>query len=84
MTQRLKQPDCNIHGYILDGFPKTGPQISLLYDLKIRPTVIVVLECPDEIAIERLSHKKIDPVSGQIYDLNELKQDLPQEILDRL
>lgn len=68
----------------MDGFPKTAPQIQLLDDLKIQPTVIVVLECPDEVAIERLNNKKIGPVSGIIYDLNEQTNDLPNEIRSRL
>lgn len=45
--------------------------------MKVAPTVIVVLECPDEVAIKRLSRKKIDPVTGQIYNLDEVNDNVP-------
>lgn len=71
-----------MHGYVLDGFPKTIEQIQLLENLKIQPTVIVILECPDEVTIERLSHRRIDPVTGLEYDIN--KANLPEEVQKRL
>jgi adenylate kinase len=82
VSGRLKQDDCQKHGYVLDGFPKTIEQIQLLENLKIQPTVIVILECPDEVTIERLSYKRIDPITGLEYDINQA--DLPDEVLKRL
>jgi adenylate kinase len=73
-----------MHGYVLDGFPKTIPQFQLLDDLKIVPTVIVILECPDEITEERLSSKRIDPITGLEYDLNQPGLYLPDDVKKRL
>ena len=84
VTNRLKKPDCQIHGYILDGFPKTVSQIQLLEDLKIQPTVIVVLECADETVSQRLSGKRIDPVTGLIYDLNDKDVEIARDVQSRL
>jgi len=84
VTNRLKQPDCQIHGYILDGFPKTVSQIQLLEDLKVQPTVIVVLECPDETVYQRLSKSRVDPLTGAVYDLSDPKVSIPAEVEARL
>src|SRR4051794_16455251 len=39
VEQRLKQSDCRVNGWILDGFPQTEAQINLLKSLKIRPSL---------------------------------------------
>lgn len=84
MTNRLKQADCQIHGYALDGFPKTVSQLQLLEDLKIQPSVIVILEVPDEVVIQRLGNRRIDPLTGKSYDLNDPNVDVPNEVRARL
>ena len=84
VANRIKQPDCQIHGYLLDGFPKTIEQIQLLEEMKIQPTVIVILECPDEITEERLENKRIDPHTGIEYDITHMDPDLPEDVIRRL
>lgn len=42
---RVSQVDCHLQGYVLEGFPKTDVQINSLPDLKIQPTLVVVLDC---------------------------------------
>lgn len=61
---RVCQTDCKINGWILDGFPKTEAQISLLKSLKISPSLVSVLEVNDNVAFERLEHRRIDPLTG--------------------
>lgn len=68
VTMRIQQPDCQIHGYVLDGFPKTTNQMKMLEELKIHPTLFVILECSDDVVYKRLANRKIDPLSGSIYD----------------
>ena len=41
---RLKQSDCRVNGYILDGFPETDSQINLLKALRVKPTVVFLFE----------------------------------------
>lgn len=84
VADRIKQPDCQIHGFLLDGFPKTIEQIQLLEDMKVQPTVIVILECPDEITEERLGNKRIDPHTGIEYDITNFDPNLPPEVIRRL
>ncbi len=83
VATRLKQPDCQIHGYVLEGFPKCPSQVQLLEDLKINPTVVVCLEKPDAQAKERASKTRLDPLTGEFYDLS-ANLNLAQEVKDRL
>lgn len=41
---RIRQSDCKLNGWVLDGFPKTIQQITVLKAMKIKPTRVVVLE----------------------------------------
>jgi adenylate kinase family enzyme len=59
-------------------------QIQLLEDLKIEPTVIVILECPDETVFERLSGRRIDPMTGVEYDVNDPNVEIPYDVNSRL
>jgi len=67
----------------MDGFPKTVEQVSLLTQMKIIPNKVVILECKQEVCIERLSLKRIDPITGFYYNLaDQVPED--KEVLDRL
>lgn len=50
-----------LQGFILEGFPKNATQLEYLKDLKIEPTLFVVLTLPFEQAVERkrLRDKKV-------------------------
>ena len=57
IRERLAQPDTEA-GFILDGFPRTMPQAdaldSMLAEIDRPLTVVLELQVPDEVAIERL------------------------------
>ena len=57
IRERLAQPDTEV-GFILDGFPRTMPQAdaldSMLAEIDRPLTVVLELQVPDEVAIERL------------------------------
>ena len=40
---RVSQVDCHLQGHVREGFPKTEVQIQSLPDLKIQPTLVVIL-----------------------------------------
>jgi adenylate kinase len=69
VEQRIKQSDCRVNGWILDGFPQTEAQINLLKSLKIRPSLVCLFEQPEEETLRRLSNRRIDPQSGIFYNL---------------
>lgn len=87
VNARLQQTDCQIQGFVLEGFPKTANQIKYLFDLKLNPNLLVVLESSPENMYERLSYRKIDPLTGEIYNFNQSSPknpSLPKDIFDRL
>ncbi|EGR29649.1 hypothetical protein IMG5_151980 [Ichthyophthirius multifiliis] len=68
IDNRIKQTDCHLQGFVLDGFPKNIVQLLSLQDLQIVPTLIVELELSDDIVLQRFKEKKVDPESGIVYD----------------
>lgn len=58
---RLGETDARTRGYLLDGFPRTLPQAVSLDDItRVRPIHVVVdLEVPREMVIERLNARRI-------------------------
>jgi adenylate kinase len=82
VNERLDQEDCKQRGWLLDGFPRTKVQAAHLHDLGIVPDLIVFLDVPDEILIERVTGRRLDPQTGKIYHLS--FQPPPAEIVGRL
>ena len=71
LQKRIAQPDCK-DGFILDGFPRTIPQAQELE--KISTTDLVInLDVPDEVIIQRLSTRLICKKCGSIYNERTLK-----------
>ena len=44
VQSRLSQVDCQLRGFVLEGYPRTQGQIVALKDIYIQPTMIVLLE----------------------------------------
>jgi adenylate kinase len=59
-------------GFILDGFPRTLPQAEAL-DKITKLDVVIQLDVPDWIIIERLSSRRICKNCGNAYNLQFLK-----------
>jgi adenylate kinase len=63
IRERLAQPDTE-NGFILDGFPRTTPQAdaldSMLAEIDRPIGVVLELQVPDDVAIERLSKRAVD------------------------
>ncbi len=70
MEKRLSQPDTDA-GVIFDGFPRTVPQAealsALLTQMGRKIASVVVLEVPEEEIVDRITGRRTDPVSGQLY-----------------
>ncbi|CAO2817555.1 unnamed protein product [Amaranthus hypochondriacus] len=67
---RLSLQDVKEKGWLLDGYPRTAAQAQSLEEVGIRPDVFVVLEVPDEILINRCIGRRLDPMTGKIYHIN--------------
>jgi len=74
MAERLRQPDC-ARGFILDGFPRTIPQAEalkkMLQELGIALDMVVNLEVPREVILDRLTTRRTcsNPSCQEIYNI---------------
>ncbi len=72
VVERLKAPDCK-NGFMLDGFPRTVPQAEALgvtlEKAQISLDLVLVLEVPDALIVERVTGRRTDPETGAIYHL---------------
>jgi adenylate kinase family enzyme/Mg-chelatase subunit ChlD len=81
VRDRLAQPDVVEKGAILDGFPRTPVQAELL----LRLTEVeryILLDAPDDVLMGRAKGRRMDPVTGEIYNLATMPP--PDEAASRL
>ncbi len=71
LKRRLEKPDC-ARGFILDGYPRTIAQAEML-DKIADIDLVINLNVPDDIIIQRLSNRMICKVCGAIYNRLTLK-----------
>jgi adenylate kinase len=73
-------------GAIFDGFPRTLPQAegvdSLLTELGRQVDRIVVIEVPEETIVRRMSGRRIDPTTGEVYHVEHNPP--PAEVAERV
>lgn len=75
LKKRISKPDCS-EGFILDGFPRTLRQAEALEGMA-KVDVVVNLDVPDEIIVDRLSSRLICRNCGAIYNERTLKPKRP-------
>lgn len=85
VIERIGQDDCK-QGFMLDGFPRTRPQAEALDQALDQAGValdaVVLLEVPDELIVERVTGRRMDPETGAIYHMK--FNPPPAEAADRL
>ncbi|CAN1147771.1 Adenylate kinase 2, chloroplastic [Linum perenne] len=69
VKDRLMQPDSLENGWLLDGYPRSSSQATALKGLGFEPDIFIVLEVPEEILVERVAGRRLDPVTGKIYHM---------------
>lgn len=84
VKNRLDQDDVRAKGWLLDGFPRTKAQAQALQDAGVIPQVMVLLEVPDEVLVERIEGRRNDPVTGKVYHVKFNPPPQEPEILGRL
>ncbi|BBN00482.1 adenylate kinase [Marchantia polymorpha subsp. ruderalis] len=69
VKDRLAQQDAQENGWLLDGYPRSDEQAQALEVAGIRPNLFILLDVDDEILIQRVINRRMDPVTGKIYHL---------------
>lgn len=82
VRDRLDQDDCVAHGWLLDGFPRTAVQARALAEANICPDVVLYLNVPDSMLVERVVGRRTDPTTGRVYHLT--FDPPPEDVVDRL
>lgn len=59
VNERIQQRDCKMKGFILDGFPKNMNQLYSLEDMRVQPTMVVILEGNEQACLERVQDQVI-------------------------
>ena len=85
VAERIQHDDCE-RGFLLDGFPRTRPQAEAL-DAALEASGnaldhVLLLEVDDELIVERITGRRTDPETGEIYHLT--FKPPPAEIVARL
>jgi len=80
VVEMIKLDVAEKEDYILDGFPRTVEQAESINDLAI--DLVIYLDVPEDIVIERLSLRRMDPETGKIYHLKFIPP--PEDIKNRL
>ncbi|GJP54976.1 hypothetical protein CLOM_g13973 [Closterium sp. NIES-68] len=69
VKNRLAQPDAQSKGWLLDGYPRSLSQAHALLALDITPDVFILLDVPQDILVERVVGRRLDPATNRIYHL---------------
>ena len=64
--ERLAKDDC-ANGFILDGFPRTGPQAEALDNMGVEINCVVSIEVADDKIVERMSGRRVCLKCGASY-----------------
>lgn len=87
VDQRLDQ-NRDGAGFIMDGYPRTATQSSTfdqsLCRLGLSLNAVILLEVDDDIVAARVSGRRLDPETGQIYNINEDENAIAPEVRKRL
>lgn len=85
VLERIQKDDC-AEGFLLDGFPRTRPQAEALDEALVSANVdldaVVLIEVADELIVDRITGRRTDPVTGEIYHLT--FNPPPADVADRV
>eukprot|EP00892_Ulva_mutabilis_P006833 jgi/Ulvmu1/4521/UM002_0247.1 len=82
VVDRLGSEDTAKSGWLLDGYPRSASQAQALEANSIRPDVVLLITVPDEVIVERVVGRRLDPETGDIYHMT--FKPPPKEIEGRL
>jgi adenylate kinase len=66
VKERIAQPDC-AQGFLFDGFPRTIPQADAMKAAGVKLDVVLEIDVPDSVIVERMSGRRAHLPSGRTY-----------------
>ncbi|XP_014492296.1 adenylate kinase, chloroplastic [Vigna radiata var. radiata] len=69
VKDRLLKPDSKERGWLLDGYPRSLSQATALKGFGFEPHTFLLLEVSEDVLVERVVGRRLDPVTGKIYHL---------------
>jgi len=71
VSERLDEEDVRARGFVLDGFPRTVVQAKALEEVLLpdRLDLVISLDVPKDLVIERLSQRRVCADCGENYSL---------------
>ena len=66
VTERIAQPDC-AKGFLFDGFPRTIPQAEAMKAAGVKIDVVLEMDVPDAVIVERMGGRRVHLASGRTY-----------------
>jgi adenylate kinase family enzyme len=69
VVSRLSQDDAQTSGWLLDGYPRSSSQAEAIVKENIVPDIFLLINVPDEVIVERVVGRRLDPQTGAIYHL---------------
>ena len=66
VKERIAQPDC-ANGFLFDGFPRTIVQADALKAAGVRLDLVLEIDVPDDVIVERMSGRRVHVASGRTY-----------------
>jgi adenylate kinase len=69
VKERIQDSDC-MQGFLLDGFPRTIPQAEAMKEAAITIDMVIEIDVPDNVILDRLSGRRTHIASGRIYHIH--------------
>ena len=69
VKSRLAQNDAVENGWLLDGYPRSAEQAEAIAAAGVEPDLFLLVDVPDDDLVERVTGRRLDPVTGEIYHL---------------
>jgi adenylate kinase len=69
VKERIQDSDC-MQGFLLDGFPRTIPQAEAMKEAAITIDMVIEIDVPDNVILDRLSGRRTHLASGRIYHVH--------------
>tara|TARA_B100000700_G_C14875942_1_gene775662 strand:+ start:277 stop:948 length:672 start_codon:yes stop_codon:yes gene_type:complete len=81
VVDRISEEDCKL-GFLFDGYPRTIPQAEALDSNSVNIDLVIELDVPDDVIINRMSGRRVHLTSGRNYhiDFNPPKADGKDDI----